>query len=119
MKDLLALTIQKVVEAKGYTQQNEVRKAYDALWDGIRLIHALEFDLYPEHKHILFPLRLSLETLAHPLQDVLENHVFPDRYWRKLWCVEEREKFNQQYHVVMLEFQSILSFTLSSEVLKK
>lgn len=104
--EVLALAYQKTVESKQLVHQHKIKEAHDTLWKGVILVQGIEFDLLPENKPIIMPLRLALEHLTHPLSDRLRNHFLPNR---KLVFSEEWNEFWKQYHKIGKQFMDTFS----------
>ena len=93
------------MDAKHQIHLKKSSKAYDALWDGIILVQGLEFDLFPEQKQSIMPLRLALEDLSTPLYNLIRNNLRPDKHI----SFEFYDKWNPRFSKVMKEFSTVLT----------
>ena len=104
-KQILALAYMRQIEAKSFVSKHKISKAYDKLWEGLDLVVGLEFDLYPEKKEQLMPLRLILEKQQNTLINRLNTHVFPNRNFD---LSVESIKFWDCYHKTIQEFKKLI-----------
>ena len=64
---IFSLIIQQIAETQRWYDKGKKKEASDHAWQSIYLINKLEFDLYPELKERLMPVRLSIEGIERNL----------------------------------------------------
>ena len=68
---MFALIVQQIAETERYFHMNNRYQSNSHAWQAIYLINKLEFDLYPELKEQLMPVRLSIEKIQRSVDDEL------------------------------------------------
>jgi hypothetical protein len=69
MNSMFALIVQQIAETQRYFHKNNKYQSSSHAWQAIYLINKLEFDLYPELKKQLIPVRLSIEKIEKRVDD--------------------------------------------------
>ena len=69
MNSMFALIVQQIAETQRYFHKNNKYQSSGHAWQAIYLINKLEFDLYPELKQQLMPVRLSIEKIEKRVDD--------------------------------------------------
>ena len=69
MNSMFALIVQQIAETQRYFHKNNKYQSSGHAWQAIYLINKLEFDLYPELKQQLMPVRLSIENIEKRVDD--------------------------------------------------
>ena len=69
LNNMFALIVQQIAETERYFHMNNKYQSSSHAWQAIYLINKLEFDLYPELKQQLMPVRLSIEKIEKRVDD--------------------------------------------------
>lgn len=69
LNNMFALIVQQIAETERYFHKNNKYQSSNHAWQAIYLINKLEFNLYPELKQQLMPVRLSIEIIEKHTED--------------------------------------------------
>lgn len=69
LNNMFALIVQQIAETERYFHKNNKYQSSNHAWQAIYLINKLEFNLYPELKQQLMPVRLSIEKIEKRVDD--------------------------------------------------
>ena len=100
MKEFIALIVAEVVEVSRNIHLHKLEEANAHAWKAVYLASALEFDIYPELKEKIMPLRRAVEKLTKAPEKGLQ--VF-----RKDWF-EIYDLHNKAHSEVMVEIRKLL-----------